>query len=228
MLRAMTFRLFSSASVPSLALMAALMAALAGCANNRTVIELAAPRVAPATATAPVSAARVVRIGTISDDRLFEDAPRQADIPSLGEPANTASASVRAHAVGRERNGYGKAQGDVVLSERQDMRDVMRATVASALSQAGYRVDDGDAAAPEVDVHVRQFWSWVQPGFAVKALRSRIVAEVSIGGGPAVTVSAETSQSGQLFTAQGWTKAVHAAVEAWREQAVATLGGSPR
>ncbi|MCK9687587.1 hypothetical protein [Scleromatobacter humisilvae] len=135
----------------------ACVAWLAGCATGRTVIDVPPP---PASARA-AAVAQILRIRNVCDDRVFEDVPRQADVPSLGEPASGASAEVRAHAVARERNGYGLAQGDVVLSDRADLRDVMRVQVAAALSQAGYRVEDDQPSALDVDVHVRKFWLWL-------------------------------------------------------------------
>ena len=192
---------------------------LAGCATGRTVIDLPAPPASPRAA----SIAQAVRIRAVSDDRVFEDTPRQADVPSLTEPASKAPADLRAHAVARKRNGYGLAQGDVVLSERADLREVMRTQVASALAQVGYRVDDRDPLALDVDVHVRKFWLWLQPGLMVGVIRSSIVADVMIGGSPAVTVSAETSQPGQIFSQDAWTNAVRVALEAWRRQADADL-----
>ena len=196
-----------------------LVAWLAGCATGRTVIDLPKP---PET-TASVTNGPAIRIRSVSDDRVFEDAPKQADIPSLGEPASTATAAVRAHAVARKRNGYGLAQGDVILSERADLRDVVRSSVATALRQAGYRLDDHDPSVLDVDVHVRQFWLWLQPGAMVGVIRSRIVTEISIQGGSAVTVSSETSQPGQIFSEAAWTNAVQVALEAYRKQAAIDL-----
>ena len=201
----------------------ALVAGLVACATGRTVIDLPAP---PA-ASVPAAAGQAVRIRSVSDDRVFDDAPRQPSVPSLGEPASRASASTRAHAVARKCNGYGLAQGDVVLSDRADLRDVMRDNVAAALTRAGYRVDANDPAARNVDVHVRQFWLWLQPGVAVGVIHSSIVADVSVGGSAAVTVSAETSQPGQIFSQEAWTNAVQVAVEAWRKQAVTDLAAAP-
>ena len=197
---------------------------LAACATGRTVIDLPAPPASAQSATA----VQAVHVRAVSDDRVFEDAPKQANIQSLGEPVATASASVRAHAVARKRNGYGMAQGDVILSERADMRDIMRANVAATLAQAGYRIDDHDPAALPVDVHVRQFWLWLQPGLVVGVIRSSIVADVSVGGAPAVTISAETSQPGQIFSQEAWTNAVQVALEAWRKQAATDLRASAR
>ena len=194
----------------------ACVAWLAGCATGRTVIDLPAPPASPRAA----SVAQPLRIRSVSDDRVFEDAPRQADVPSLGEPASSAPAEVRAHAVARKRSGDGPAQGDVVLSDRADLRDVMRAQAASALRQVGYRVDERDPLALDVDVHVRKFWLWLQPGVMVGVMRSIVVADVVIGGSPAITVSAQTSQPARIFFSQeAWTNAVVVALEAWRRQA---------
>lgn len=174
----------------------ALVAALAACATGRAVVDLPVP---PA-ASVSTQALHAVRIRLVSDDRVFEDAPRQPDVPSLGEPASRATAAVRAHAVARRRNGYGLAPGDVVLSDRADLRDVMRANAIAALTRAGYRVDAADPSALDVDVPVRQFRPWFQPGAVVGVIRSSIVTDLGMGGAAAATMSAETSQPGQIFS----------------------------
>jgi uncharacterized lipoprotein YajG len=210
---------FASRWRPVAAVVAA-MALLAACANGRTVIQLPAP---PAAGVAGAQAP-AVRIGSVIDDRVFEDRPHQPSIPSLdGEGASRASPELRAHAVARKRNGYGMAQGDVVLSAREDMRDVVRANLALALAQAGYRVDDRDPAARRVDVHVRDFWLWLEPHTLVGVIRSRIVTDVAIDGAKPVTVAAETDQPGQIFSQEAWTNAVGVALTAWRTRAASDL-----
>jgi hypothetical protein len=195
-------------------------ALLAACANGRTVIDLPPP---PAAGVAPARAP-AVRIADVTDDRVFQDRPHQPSIPSLdGEGASKAPPALRAHAVARKRNGYGMAQGDVVLSEREDMRDVVRANLALALVQAGYRVDDRDPSARRVDIHVRDFWLWLEPHTLVGVIRSRIVTDVAIEGAPPVTVAAETDQPGQIFSQEAWTNAVGVAVAAWRTRAASDL-----
>jgi len=201
-----------------------LVAALAACATGRTVIDLPVP---PPSQTS-VETVQAVRIRTVSDDRVFQDAPRVPSVPSLEEPLAKSTADTRAHAVARKRNGYGMAQGDVILSGRADVRDVMRANAAVTLSSAGYRIDERDVSALDVDVHVREFWLWLQPGVMVATIRSRIVADVSIGQMAPVTVAAETDQPGQIFSQEASTKAVQVAVEAWRKQASATLAAVGR
>ena len=189
----------------------AVLALVAGCAASRTVIDVPAPPASPRAA----AIAEVLRIRSVSDDRVFEGAPRQPDVPFAGEPGSALPAGVRAHAV---------AQDDVVLSERADVREVMRAQVAAALSQVGFRVEDDYQTALDVDVHVRKFWLWRQSG----AIRSSIVVDIVIGGSKPVAVAAETSQPGRLFSQDSWTHAVQAALDAWREQAEADLRAGPR
>lgn len=146
-----------------------------------------------------------------------------AGVPS----ASTASASTRAHAVARKCNGYGLAQGDVVLSDRADLRDVMRDNAAAALARAGCRVGANDPAGRNADVHMRQFWPWLQPGVVVGVIHSSLVADVSGGGSAAVKAFAETSQPGQIFPQEAWTNAVQVAAEAWRRQAATDLAAAP-
>ena len=188
----------------------AALALLAGCATGRTVVDVPAPPASPRAA----AIAEVLRIRSVSDDRVFEDAPRQPGVPSLGEPASALPASVRAHAV---------AQGDVVLSERADLCDVMRAQVAAALSQVGFRVEDDYQTALDVDVDVRKFWLWRESG----VIRSSVVVDITIGGSRPVTVTAETSQPGTILSQDTWTNAVKVALDAWRKQADADLRAVP-
>ncbi|MCK9687588.1 hypothetical protein [Scleromatobacter humisilvae] len=54
-------------------------------------------------------------------------------------------------------------------------------------------------------------------------IRSSVVVDITIGGSPPVTVSAQTSQPGQIFSRDAWTNAVQVALEAWRRQADADL-----
>ena len=187
-----------------------MLALLAGCATGRTVIDVPAPPASPRAA----AIAEVLRIRDVRDDRVFEDAPRQPGVPSLDAPVSALPASVRAHAV---------AQGEVVLSERADLCDVMRAQVAAALSQVGFRVEDDYQTALDVDVDVRKFWLWRESG----VIRSSVVVDITIGGNRPVTVTAETSQPGTILSQDTWTNAVKVALDAWRKQADADLRAVP-
>ena len=140
--------------------MAVMCLALTGCATSRSELKLSAPT--PVAAAGPVKGAVFIR--TVSDQRAFQQAPSDPSIPSLGfEGATQASADLKARAIGRKRNTYGKALGDVLLENGQTVTDVVRENLAAAFTEAGYKVETDPLAASlplVIDVDVKQFWAW--------------------------------------------------------------------
>ena len=134
-------------------------AAMVGCATSRSEIKLSSPvAMPPGTA---VSSGQTAVVRSVKDERVFEQASRDPSTPSLGfEGAAQASADTKARAIGRKRNAYGKALGDVLLQSGQTVEGVIREHLAAALAQAGYQVKGEDAAGPSplvLDAHIRQF-----------------------------------------------------------------------
>ena len=75
-----------------------------GCAATRSEVKLASPVAAPAS-TGPATG-KVVVIRSVTDARVFEQAPRDPSVPSLGgEGAGNASADTKARAIGRKFEG---------------------------------------------------------------------------------------------------------------------------
>ncbi|MED5618819.1 hypothetical protein [Ideonella sp. BN130291] len=213
--------------IPLLGLISASLL-LGACASGRTVIH-----VPHRVAAAPYpSTARAVLLRSVEDARQFEDAPAEPSTPSLGaEPSSAASATTKARAVARKRNGYGLAQGDVLLDADDNVAAVTRAALVSAFTKAGYRVDSAGDAAPSVpttvDVRIKKFWLWLQPGVMVGTIRSTIVVEVTMGSNPPITLQADTAQPGQIFSEEAWTQAVATAVNAFVDEAAKKLQAAP-
>lgn len=109
-----------------------------------------------------------VKIVSVEDDRDFQVRPKTPDVPSLSEN-EVINESVKARAIGRKRNGYGAAIGDVLLPEGQTVADVIKSSLSNSFRQAGYRVlGEGDAnydTALPISVKMTQFWSWIEMGF---------------------------------------------------------------
>src|SRR5262245_46373258 len=83
-----------------------LWATLASCAWNRTEITLPPPMYATPMSSSAHRPLAIIR--TVVDDRIFQDAPSDPKIPSLGfGGAGKAPASIKARAVVRKRNGLG-------------------------------------------------------------------------------------------------------------------------
>lgn len=211
-----------SKAASSLVLLAAAFV-VGGCATSRSEIRLpsATKTVAPSTAspTAPVAYIR-----TVTDAREFEESPKDPSTPSLGfGGAAQATADVKARAIGRKRNTYGKALGDVTLPEGQTVESVIRENLGTALGQAGYRVaSDAAQAGPDgvaVDVSIKKFWVWLKPGFWTLTLSADVATDVTIGSSEAKSIQAHSEDSRQMVTDSVWVEIVSAALEDYRKKA---------
>lgn len=106
---------------------------LAGCALGRTTVDVSAPQ-----GTNPTTG-KYVRIDSVQDKRIFTVKPPSADMASL-DPDEDSSDASKARAIGRKRNGYGKALGDVVLPEGKTASGLVENALATGFQEAGYIV----------------------------------------------------------------------------------------
>lgn len=201
-------------------------AVLAGCATSRSEVRLKSPP----TTVAPSGSAKVVVIRSVTDERVFEEAPSEPSTPSLGfGGANKNGDTVKARAIGRKRNGFGKALGDVLLENGQTVTGVVRENLAAALQQAGYQVKDAaqaDASAIVMDVHIKKFWAWFQPGMWVITLNSDVATDLSLSGAAMpTTVSVHVEDAHGAATENAWIEIVDKALEAYRKEVTAKTQG---
>jgi uncharacterized lipoprotein YajG len=193
---------------------------MSGCATSRSEIKLQSPAIAaPATTVTPGQ--RAVVIGKITDERVFAEAPNNPSVPTLGfGGADKATDDVKARAVGRKRNSWGKALGDVLLQPGQTVESVIRENLNAAFQQAGYRVKDEGDTGPSplvVDVHIKQFWSWFTPGAFVVTLSNNIATDLVINGdGKPVVVSTHVEDTHAMATESDWTQIVDKGLSAYQ------------
>lgn len=212
-----------------IAVLIAATVVLSGCAVSRSEIKVAA---AAAPTTATVTKAHAVVIRSVQDERVFENAPPVASTPSLGgEGADKAPVAIKERAIARKRNSYGKAMGDVLLQEGQSVSGLVRENLTSAFQQLGYRVTDETNAGRDpliVDVRIKKFWSWMQPGFWALTLNSNIETTLSVSGAKAdTTVSVQVQESRQIATDGAWLEIVDKGLTAFRAEAVLKLKEPP-
>jgi len=173
------------------------------------------------------SKGQVVVIRSVKDERAFEQAPSDPSVPSLGlEGTSNASDELKSRAIARKRNSFGKALGDVVLENGQTVVGTVRDNLSVALRQAGYDVKGPDYTGPThmyVDVHVRQFWAWFQPGFTALTLNMNISTDLELVGraGPPTTVKVHAEDSRQMATEGAWLDIVNKGLAEFRTQATA-------
>ncbi len=213
------------------ALAALFCVVVSGCATTRSEIKLASPPVAAAS-TAP-STGRTAVIRSVKDERVFVESPSEPSTPSLGlEGASNASAEVKARAVGRKRNTYGKALGDLQLDSGQTVESVVRDNTSVALKQAGYDVKatvaDAGATPLIIDIHVKEFWAWLRPGFWAITLNSRIATDFDISGASApVQVGGVAEEKTAMATDSAWMQVIDTALKDYRAQVVSKLVAKP-
>jgi uncharacterized lipoprotein YajG len=201
-------------------------AVMAGCATSRSEILLQDPTPVASDVAAGTKGTVVIR--TVKDERVFEQAPKDASIPSLGfEGADKATAELKARAVGRKRNGYGKALGDVVLKEGQTVEGVIRDNVAAALRSAGFKVADANEVVSgtpvTLDIHIRKFWAWLQPGFWVLAIHTKIATEIDIGSGQPTTIEVAAVNRSPAAPEGMWTATISKALTNFRTEVAAKI-----
>ena len=205
-------------------------AILGGCATSRSEVKLAAPE---AGVSVPVTKQRAVVIQSVRDERIFMEKPGDPSTPSLGgEGATAATAATKARAIGRKRNTYGQALGDVLLQEGQTVTGVVRDNLAAAFRQAGYRVaPDSASAGPQpllVDVRIRKFWSWLQPGFWAITVHSQIETDLQVSGSGTTTTVMVSARDPQQFVSDSvWIASVEKALANYRAEAAGRLAGPP-
>lgn len=216
----MELLLSNNSVVKAVVQVAALLTCLSlfGCATNRSEIQLSSP--APA---AVVAGGPEVVIRNVTDEREFFEKPRDPSMPSLGfGGAKKAADSVKAGAVGRKRNMWGKAFGDVVLEDGQTVTAVVRNSLALAFTDAGYRVVDAESAGADalvVDLRIVQLWAWIRPDPVSANLSARIAAELLVEKPAAVIpITVETADKSATASDAAWAGIVDQALAEFRRE----------
>jgi uncharacterized lipoprotein YajG len=188
---------------------------LSGCALGRSVIDIQSPA-----AAASGSTGTAVKIVSVADRRSFEASPRSPSTPSLSDAAEINDPKITTRAVGRKRNGFGAALGDVVLPEGSTVTGLVRGGVQKALQEKGYRVvaetsPDYGAALP-LSVEMQQFWAWLTPGvvsITVECQSAATMTGTSLVGTNPVQISAYVKYQSAAIFESTWADIVRRCVD---------------
>ena len=171
-------------SISMLAIAVSAMCLCGGCVVGRRTIDIEsihAKEFADAKANIKPGEDRVRISLTVVDKRVFQDSPRDPSIPSMGGKNGN-----EACLIGRQRNTYGMAMGDVAASNGYTVAEHIGKLVEEAFIKAGYEVvrpgSVEDGVIP-VEVVIYQFWGWMTPGFWTLTLSARSDIKVAISGG---------------------------------------------
>lgn len=175
---------------------------LTGCVTGTRNIDINPPEY-----TNEKSVTGAVYIGAIEDKRKFEKKPRNPSNPSVKGDLSKMSEEELSSFVGRQRNGFGAAMGDVALEGGLTVQEKVRELLTVGLESRGYTVVDDKNAANQLTVDINKFWAWFSPGFASLSFESKLQCNIDFKQ-PSGTVNFDVSgygiNQGQIASNANW------------------------
>jgi len=198
---------------------------LTSCATNRSVLNVTPEEPLPSTF---LNKSAVIRSTT--DARQFMDKPPTPDIPSLGQGGVLKhNSELRSRAIGRKRNGYGKALGDVFLEENNSVQNLVINTLTNVLNKYGYKIYNVNSSYPQdtifIDITINKFWSWIDIGFWSIGVEAEIDTDVSItyDDNKTKSISARTSNRVMAATDSAWKETIDLVLQDYKKSAAEEL-----
>lgn len=182
-----------------------------GCVVGRRNIDLEVP----AAAKVVDGSKGTVSIAAVVDKRKFENKPSDPSTPSIDGDVTTMSAAERSKMIGRQRNSWGKAMGDISLNEGQTVESRTRQLVAEAFKRRGYTVTDTKSK-NRADVVIDKFWAWFTPGMFAVDFEADVRADVNLslnGRTSKFTVAGHGKNVGGMASNENWQEAYARAFE---------------
>jgi hypothetical protein len=161
--------------LPPLALIGIAVVFQAGCVTGRRSLSLPV-----STQDLPSATRGKVYIATVTDNRQFQNKPSDPSIPSIDGDVTKLSAPEKDRMIGRQRNTFGKAMGDIGLKENDSVTKRVRLLVEEGLRRKGYGVTDEPKAPVAAAVSVDEFWGWGTPGFWALTFEAKIQCTISV------------------------------------------------
>jgi uncharacterized lipoprotein YajG len=182
-----------------------------GCVTGQRSFPLAIP-----TQGNPPPTQGMVYIAAVTDDRAFQNKPSDPSTPSIDGDVTKLSAQKKDRMIGRQRNGFGKAMGDIALPLDESVTERTRLLVAQGLARKGYQVSTDANAANLVSVSVKEFWAWSTPGFWALTFEAKLSCEITVknsSGLHTATVKGDGLNHGQVAKNANWKEAYDPAFE---------------
>lgn len=203
-------------------LVAALVALFtSGCVVGRRTVDLSVPK-AP---SYPASKGEV-SIVSVTDSRVFENKPADPSTPSIDGDVNTLTADSKDIMIGRQRNTYGKAMGDIGLPAGRGVTTIGKELLAEALKRKGYTVSSAPGAPVSVSLKIQQFWAWGTPGMWSISFEARLLCTMVVtrnSDGKTVAIKGYGINKGQVASDENWQQAYKLAFEDFLAKAAPEL-----
>ncbi|MFA6960449.1 MAG: hypothetical protein WC205_06850 [Opitutaceae bacterium] len=146
-----------------------------GCVTGRRVVPLAVPT----QASYPVTKDSIY-VTAVTDGRTFLDGPSDPSTPSVDGSVTSLTADQKDMMIGRQRNTYGRAMGDVALPANDSVTKIAKGLLEQSLKRRGYALSTDPKTPNSASVSIDEFWAWFTPGFASIAFEARVYCTVTI------------------------------------------------
>ena len=197
---------------------------LGGCATDRSNLKIGQAETVQA--VAPLTGKSVL-VRNVRDARVFEEKPGNPSTPSMGfgDLASADAERLKKRAIGRKRNTFGQALGDVMLDEGQTVEGMVSKSIKDAFAESGYAIiDNPSLAKPEtliVDARIDRFWAWVKPGFWALTFSGDISTDLAVTTQTGerklnTVVSSHAEQSRQTGVESNWIEIYDEALAIYR------------
>lgn len=210
--------------IVSFALLALVVLSTSGCVTGRRSIALETP-----TTVATSSNRGTVALASVVDQRVFQNKPSDPSTPSIDGDVNKANRDVLKTMIGRQRNGWGKAMGDIQLTGGDTVEAQMRHLVAEGFRRRGYSVSESQSGDHVARVAIDKFWAWFTPGFWAVDFEAQLSCELSIdtaGSARKVTVTGYGKNVGQVASDLNWQQAYERAFTDFLQKFDSALSGA--
>jgi hypothetical protein len=188
--------------------------AIGGCATSRSTLDIQLPKGQQAQ-----SNGKQVYLNSVVDKRSFQVNPPNPDIPSL-DPSEDQTEQIKARAIGRKRNGFGKALGDMLLKDGETVQSLTDKSIKQAFEEKGYSIiNSKDRVTKDtyiVDANIQKFWAWMNPGFWQITLSSEISTDLTIKSSKGTTnqqISVKAADGYQVATESNWIEMIQKSIQ---------------
>jgi hypothetical protein len=178
-----------------------------GCVTGTRSIGLG---VTPADSYAKNPGKGTAAIGLITDDRTFANHPDDPSTPSVKGDVQALTPAARSTYIGRQRNTYGGAMGDIALPDGSTVQGKVGELLSEGLKRRGFELTNPAKADSLVTAGIQQFWSWSTPGFVVLTFEAHISCTVTVTRGTkrsTFVVKGYGKNHGQIAKDGNWKEA---------------------
>ena len=173
---------------------------------GRRELALSVPAATPGTTAFAGTPRGQVSIQSVTDSRQFQNKPKDPSTPSVNGDVAKLTPEQKSTFVGRQRNGFGQAMGDIVLKNKETVPSKAAQLVTEGFARQGFTASPRGTP---VDIEVQDFWAWFTPGMWTIDFEARIKCAVNIRGSkPAkLVIDGYGKNQGQIASDQNWQQA---------------------